>query len=68
MNTPTDRARTLIASMPAPYSGLKAVQTANGDINFLLNARAYLNGTAYNEEFDEEPVSTARIYTDIYVR
>lgn len=59
---------TFIASLPAPYSGLKATATANGDINFLVYALAYPNGTAYNENFEEEPLSSARIYTEIYVR
>ncbi|KIX01618.1 uncharacterized protein Z518_09344 [Rhinocladiella mackenziei CBS 650.93] len=57
-----------IASLPAPYSGLKAVVTPSGDINFLLNCLAWPNGTAYNEALVEEPVSTARIYDSIYVR
>ena len=47
---------------------MKAVAAANGDIHFLMNCLAYLNGTAYNEELEEEPLSTARIYTSIYVR
>lgn len=58
----------LIASLPAPYSGLKAVQTTSGDINFLVYTKAYTNGTAYNEATAETPASTARIYTSIYVR
>ena len=40
----------------------------SGDIHFLLNALAYPNGTAYNENLAETPASTARIYQDIYVR
>jgi dipeptidyl aminopeptidase/acylaminoacyl peptidase len=31
-------------------------------------AQAYLNGTAFNAELEEEPVSSARIYTETYVR
>lgn len=58
----------LAASLPAPFSGLKAVATTSGDIHFLLNTLAYPNGTAYNEELAETPASTARIYTDIYIR
>ncbi|EXJ88470.1 dipeptidyl aminopeptidase [Capronia coronata CBS 617.96] len=58
----------LITSLPAPYSGLKAVVTPSGDINFLLNSLAWPNGTAYNEAVVEEPLSTARIYDSIYVR
>ncbi|KAL9025215.1 MAG: hypothetical protein Q9196_005922 [Gyalolechia fulgens] len=58
----------LVASLPAPFSGLKATSTRSGDIHFLMFAMAYPNGTAYNEDLAEAPASTARIYTDIYVR
>ncbi|KAL8647886.1 MAG: hypothetical protein Q9226_006244 [Calogaya cf. arnoldii] len=58
----------LAASLPAPFSGLKAVATKSGDIHFLVYTQAYPNGTAYNEDLAEKPASTARIYTDIYVR
>jgi hypothetical protein len=59
---------TLIASLPAPLSGLKATKTSSGDIHFLLSAQAYPNGTAYNEAIAEASASTARIYTSIFVR
>ncbi|KAI1336892.1 dipeptidyl-peptidase V [Xylariaceae sp. FL0016] len=59
---------TLIASLPAPYSGLKAVQTDSGDIHFLMYTKAYPNGTAYNENLAAAPYSTARLYNQIYVR
>ncbi|ETS83501.1 hypothetical protein PFICI_05377 [Pestalotiopsis fici W106-1] len=59
---------TLVASLPAPFSGLKAAKTSSGDIHFLLSAQAYPNGTAYNEALAETPASTARIYTSIFVR
>ncbi|TGJ88745.1 hypothetical protein E0Z10_g112 [Xylaria hypoxylon] len=58
----------LIGSLPAPYSGLKAVQTKSGDIHFLVYTHAYPNGTAYNENFAVTPASTARIYDSTYVR
>ncbi|KAI1435202.1 dipeptidyl-peptidase V [Xylaria sp. CBS 124048] len=58
----------LIASLPAPYSGLKAAQTKSGDIHFLLYTKAYPNGTAYNENLAEKSASTARLYDSIYVR
>lgn len=58
----------LIASLPAPYSGLKAVQTKSGDIHFLVYTKAYPNGTAYNENLAEAPASSARLYNSIYVR
>ncbi|RYP00857.1 hypothetical protein DL764_006380 [Monosporascus ibericus] len=58
----------LIASLPAPFSGLKARKTPAGDIHFLMYAKAYPNGTAYNEALASTPASTARIYDSIYVR
>ncbi|CAJ2502303.1 Uu.00g096970.m01.CDS01 [Anthostomella pinea] len=58
----------LIASLPAPYSGIKAAQTASGDIHFLMYTKAYPNGTAYNEALATVPASTARIYDSTYVR
>ena len=58
----------LVATLPAPYSGLKAAQTPSGDIHFLVYAKAYPNGTAYNEALASTPASSARIYNSIYVR
>lgn len=58
----------LIASLPAPYSGLKAAQTPSGDIHFLVYASAWPNGTAYNQRLSAKPKSTARIYSSTYVR
>jgi hypothetical protein len=59
---------TLLGSLPAPYAGLKLARTESGDIHFLMYCLAYANGTAYNPELVEEPVSSARIYTQIWVR
>lgn len=59
---------TLIASLPAPFSGLKAAKTESEDVHFLVSAQAYPNGTAYNENLAETPASTARIYSSIFVR
>lgn len=58
----------LIASLPAPLSGLKAVQTPSGDINFLLYGMADPSGAAYNAQTADTSQSTARLYNDIYVR
>ncbi|EXJ56829.1 hypothetical protein A1O7_07173 [Cladophialophora yegresii CBS 114405] len=58
----------LVAWLPAPSYGLKAVVTPSGNVNFLLNCLAWPNGTAYNEAFAEEPLSRAKIYDSIYVR
>lgn len=59
---------TLLGSLPAPYAGLKLALTDSGDIHFLMYCKAYENGTAYNEALVEEPLSSARIYTSIWVR
>lgn len=59
---------TLVASLDAPYSGLKVAQAPSGDWHFLVNAMAYPNGTAVNPETEVTPLSTARFYSDIYVR
>jgi hypothetical protein len=53
---------TKVADMPAPYFGLKAVSTPDGDINFLLTCLAYPNGTAYNEELAVVPPHTGQLY------
>lgn len=58
----------LIASLPAPFSGLKAATTSDGDIRFLLSTKAYPNGTAYNEELAPKSASSGRVYDSIYVR
>lgn len=58
----------LVASIPAPLSGLKAALTSSGDINFLLSGLSYPNGTAYNENFATKPASAGRIYTSLYPR
>jgi dipeptidyl aminopeptidase/acylaminoacyl peptidase len=57
-----------VAALDAPYSGLQAVTTKSGDINFLVNCLAWANGTAYNENTAAALPSTARVYTDIFVR
>ncbi|KAL4779279.1 putative dipeptidyl-peptidase 5 [Aspergillus varians] len=56
------------ASLPAAFSGLKAVTTESGDINFVAYGQSYPNGTAYNEELAATSLTTARIYDSIYVR
>ena len=58
-----------MASLDAPYSGLKAVMTDSGDINFVVNCLAYKNnGSAYNAETAYVPYTTGRLYDSIYVR
>lgn len=62
----------MVATLPAPYAGLKAAQTADGSIRFLLYAKANLDGTADNPTQAIDPVlfggSSARVYDSTYVR
>lgn len=63
---------TLVATLPAPFAGLKAAQTTDGSIRFLLYAKANPDGSAYNPAQAVDPVlyggSSARIYDSSYVR
>ncbi|KAF2473561.1 uncharacterized protein BDR25DRAFT_301803 [Lindgomyces ingoldianus] len=59
---------TLVASLDAPFSGLKVANTSSGDLHFLVNSLAYPNGTAYNAELAPTPRNTGRLYSDIYPR
>jgi dipeptidyl aminopeptidase/acylaminoacyl peptidase len=60
---------TLVASLEAPFQGLKAVQTEDGSINFVVNTLAYWsNGSAYNPELVPEPLTTGQIYDANFVR
>ncbi|KAF2679992.1 hypothetical protein K458DRAFT_407577 [Lentithecium fluviatile CBS 122367] len=58
----------LVASLDAPYSGLKVANTSLGNLNFLVNSLAYANGTAFNPQSAPTPRSTARFYDNIYPR
>jgi len=58
----------MVASLAAPYSGLKAAKTASGNINFLVNSLANPDGSVYNSELVAAPLSSGRLYSDIYVR
>lgn len=61
--------RTLVASLEAPFQGLKAVQTKSGDINFVVNALAYWgDGSAYNSELVSAPLSSGAVYASNYIR
>lgn len=68
LDTPANSLRYKAASLPAPFSGLKAVTTHFGDVHYVVNGKSYANGTAYNEELASKPLSSARIYDSIYVR
>ncbi|KAI4687248.1 uncharacterized protein J4E84_005620 [Alternaria hordeiaustralica] len=59
---------TLVASLHAPLSGLKAVKTESG-INFVGNCLSYeSNGTAYNPELVTAPKSLGQLYDSNFVR
>lgn len=57
-----------MASLDAPFSGLKVASTSSGNLRFLVSAQAYPNGTAYNEETAPKARNTGRFYSDNYVR
>lgn len=63
-----NRCSTQVASLDAPYQGLKVAQTPSGDLNFLVFSLAYPNGTAFNPETEVTPAHSGRIYENIYVR
>ncbi|KAL5397516.1 hypothetical protein PMIN03_000772 [Paraphaeosphaeria minitans] len=58
----------LVASLNAPFSGLKAVQTESGAIHFAVNSLAYKNGSAYNEELVTAAKSTGQVYNANFIR
>ncbi|KAF2006444.1 alpha/beta-hydrolase [Amniculicola lignicola CBS 123094] len=59
----------LVASLDAPYSGLKATQTEDGGINFIAWSLAYgNNGSAYNPELATIPLSSGQLYDNNFVR
>ncbi|KAH7398525.1 Alpha/Beta hydrolase protein [Pyrenochaeta sp. MPI-SDFR-AT-0127] len=64
----TPNTSTLVASLDAPYTGLKVAKTESGDIHFLVNALAYPNGTAVNPETEKKAKHTGRLYSNIYPR
>ncbi|KAF2645296.1 hypothetical protein P280DRAFT_513207 [Massarina eburnea CBS 473.64] len=58
----------LVASLDAPFNGLKVAKTPSGDLHYLVNTLAYPNGTAYNPETAVTARTTARFYENIYTR
>lgn len=64
--------RKLVASLAAPFSGLKAAKTKDGSINFVANCLAYeFNGTAYNPDLvpAATPLDSAgRLYDANFIR
>ncbi|KAF2729760.1 hypothetical protein EJ04DRAFT_501815 [Polyplosphaeria fusca] len=61
-------ASTLVASLDAPFSGLRVANTSSGNLNFLMYSLAYPNGTAYNAETAVTPRHTGRLYSNSYPR
>jgi dipeptidyl aminopeptidase/acylaminoacyl peptidase len=58
-----------VASLHAPFSGLKAAKTADGSLNFVANTLAYWgNGSAYNPELASTPKSAGQLYDANFVR
>lgn len=54
--------------MPGPISGVKLATLDNGTYGIAFSGTAAPNGTLYNSALAEEPVSTGRMYTQIFVR
>ncbi|KAF2469183.1 alpha/beta-hydrolase [Lindgomyces ingoldianus] len=60
---------TLVASLGAPFQGLKAVNTDSGAIKFIVNCLAYANnGSAYNPDLASKSRSTGQLYDANFVR
>jgi hypothetical protein len=58
-----------VASLNAPFEGLKAAKTADGSINFVVNTLAHWgNGTAYNSEMAPTPKTSGQLYDAGFVR
>ncbi|ORY04573.1 Alpha/Beta hydrolase protein [Clohesyomyces aquaticus] len=59
----------LVASLNAPFAGLKAIKTESGALNFVVNCLAYANnGSAYNPDLATKPLSTGQLYDANFVR
>ncbi|KAH8723749.1 Alpha/Beta hydrolase protein [Phaeosphaeriaceae sp. PMI808] len=59
----------LVASLGAPFSGLKAAKTKTGSINFVVSCLAYgNNGTAYNPDLATKAKSLGQLYSSNMVR
>ncbi|KAF2111034.1 Alpha/Beta hydrolase protein [Lophiotrema nucula] len=59
---------TRVASLDAPFAGLKATKTKSGSINFVVNCLSYWNnGSAYNPDLAEVPLSAGQLYDANFV-
>ncbi|KAI0392835.1 dipeptidyl-peptidase-like protein V precursor [Xylariaceae sp. FL0594] len=60
---------TLVASLDAPFQGLKAVTTKSGNVNFIVNCLAsWENGKAYNPQLATPAKSAGLVYDANYIR
>ena len=57
-----------MGSVPGAIDGLKVVDIGNGTLGVAFSGQASPNGTLYNSELAETPVSTGRLYTSLFVR
>ncbi len=55
-------------SVPGSISGIKIVELGNGTFAMAYSGTASPNGTLYNSELAETPVSSGRMYTTVFVR
>lgn len=57
-----------VGSVPGAIDGLKLVDIGNGKFAVAFYGQASPNGTLYNSELAEEPLSSGRMYTKVFVR
>lgn len=55
--------------LPAPFTGLRAVESKGGAIKFVVYTLAsQSDGSAYNPAIVEDPLSSAKLYDNIFIR
>ncbi|KAI1817242.1 dipeptidyl-peptidase-like protein V precursor [Poronia punctata] len=60
---------TLVASLNAPFQGLKAAQSKSGDIHFVVNSLAFWdNGKAYNPDLVVPAKTSGLLYDANFIR
>jgi hypothetical protein len=57
-----------VGSVPGSISGIKLTALSNSTFAVVFTGAAAPNGTLYNSELAEAPVSTGRLYTTVFVR
>lgn len=61
--------RTQLGYLPAPFTGLRAVESKGGAIKFVVYTLAsQSDGSAYNPAIVEDPLSSAKLYDNIFIR